>query len=312
MSTALSVANGAPSRVPVAAGPRGLQLGTLEEMWRFSQYVAKSGLAPKGMQSPEAVFVAIEMGAEIGMTAMSSIQNIAVINGRPAIWGDALLGVCKASGVFDEEAFSETISNTGEHREAICTVRRLPNGKPCTRKFSVVDAKAAQLWGKAGPWQQYPARMLQLRARAFALRDTFPDVLRGFRMAEEAQDYIDVPSVVAPPAAATSLEDLADKLAAPSQTVATVPTAEAEVVEVNDQGEVQEPFRDEPTVDEGYRIRVKEVLDELHGIADVEIAAEEIAAKAKTDAEVAIVRELEAAAIERIRGSRGPRSNPKS
>jgi hypothetical protein len=310
MSTAIAVANGAPARVPVAAGPRGLQLNTLEEMWRFSQYVAKSGLAPKGMQSPEAVFVAIEMGAEIGMTAMSSIQNIAVINGRPAIWGDALLGVCKASGVFDEEAFSETISNTGEHREAICTVRRLPNGKPCTRKFSVVDAKAAQLWGKAGPWQQYPARMLQLRARAFALRDTFPDVLRGFRMAEEAQDYIDVPSVAASPAAAASLEDLADKLAAPSQTVATVPTEEAEVIVVEE--ESQEAFDVMPDPLEGYRIRVKEVLDEMSGIADVKIAAEEIAAKAKTEAEVAIVRELEAAAIERIRGSRGPRSNPKS
>lgn len=86
---------------------------------------------------------------------------------------------------------------------------------------------------------------------------------------------------------------------------------ETEVV-TDDQGEVQEPFSDEPTVDEGYRIRVKEVLDELHGIADVEIAAEEIAAKAKSPEEVAIVRELEKAAIERIRNARGPRSNPKS
>jgi hypothetical protein len=31
--------------------------------------------------------------------------------------------------------------------------------------------------------------MLQLRARGFALRDAFPDILRGLVTAEEAQDY---------------------------------------------------------------------------------------------------------------------------
>ena len=50
------------------------------------------------------------------------------------------------------------------------------------------DAKRAGLYGKQGPWQQYPKRMLQMRARAWALRDVFPDVLRGVHVAEEAQD----------------------------------------------------------------------------------------------------------------------------
>jgi hypothetical protein len=56
-------------------------------------------------------------------------------------------------------------------------------------RFSVADAKRAGLWGKSGPWTQYPRRMLQLRARGFALRDAFPDVLKGLVTAEEAQDY---------------------------------------------------------------------------------------------------------------------------
>jgi hypothetical protein len=56
-------------------------------------------------------------------------------------------------------------------------------------QFSVADAVRAGLWGKSGPWTQYPKRMLQLRARGFALRDAFPDVLKGLVTAEEAQDY---------------------------------------------------------------------------------------------------------------------------
>ena len=46
----------------------------------------------------------------------------------------------------------------------------------------------AGLWGKQGPWKQYPKRMLQMRARGFAIRDAFPDALRGMYMAEEVQD----------------------------------------------------------------------------------------------------------------------------
>src|SRR6185295_12780043 len=50
------------------------------------------------------------------------------------------------------------------------------------------DAKTANLWGKAGPWTQYPKRMLQMRARGFGCRDCFPDLLRGIIIKEEAED----------------------------------------------------------------------------------------------------------------------------
>lgn len=50
------------------------------------------------------------------------------------------------------------------------------------------DARKAGLAGKQGPWTSYPKRMRQMRARAFALRDVFPDVLRGMPVAEELMD----------------------------------------------------------------------------------------------------------------------------
>jgi hypothetical protein len=57
-----------------------------------------------------------------------------------------------------------------------------------SRTFTDQDAEKAGLKGKPGPWTQYPKRMRQLRARAFALRDVFPDVLRGLPVAEEVMD----------------------------------------------------------------------------------------------------------------------------
>lgn len=146
--------------------------------------VASSGLAPKGMETPQAILIAVQMGAELGMPPMASLQNVAVINGRPSVWGDAMLGVCRSSGMFDEREFEEFLEGTADDAVAVCRVRRV-GGKVIERRFSLREAKVAGLAGKAGPWKTYPNRMLALRARAFALRDGFADVLRGFAIAEE-------------------------------------------------------------------------------------------------------------------------------
>jgi len=185
------------NKQPIPTGNRGLELRSLDDMWRFATAVAISKLAPKGLDNAEACFVAIQMGAELGLTPMASLQGIAVINGRPSVWGDAMLAVCRSQGIFDESAFVETLTGAGDELTACCTVRRLPRGNAVTREFSVAKAKKAGLWGKSGPWTQYPERMLQMRARAFALRDTFTDVLRGFKCAEEMYETINVESAPA-------------------------------------------------------------------------------------------------------------------
>lgn len=210
----------------IAIGSRGLQLSTLADMYRFAQYVHASRLAPKGFQTAESVLIALQMGAELGLPPMASLQNIAVINGRPSIWGDAMLGVCMASGVFDQAAFKEEIEQKAGMIVARCTVRRLPNGEPSTREFSMADAKQAKLDTKEGPWQQYPKRMLQLRARSWALRDRFADILRGFAMAEEAMDMDAISVEHSSPksrAARSSLNELVD--APPAEGAAPPPPA---------------------------------------------------------------------------------------
>lgn len=184
------------SKAPVAIGPKGIQITDLDGLWRFSQAVAKSGLAPKGIQTPEAVLIAVEMGLEVGLPPMAALQNIAVINGRPSLWGDAQLAVCRGTGELEE--FSEWYEQAGkkltrnpssftDDTTAVCRVKR--KGQEAVETgFSVSDAKSAGLWGKDGPWKSYPARMLKFRARSFALRDGFGDALRGLRAAEEVMD----------------------------------------------------------------------------------------------------------------------------
>jgi hypothetical protein len=163
----------------------------LGEAIEMAKMLSRSGMVPKSYEGkPEAILVAVQMGNEIGLPPMAALQNIAVINGRPSIWGDAMLALvashpdcCGVSETFDKASMTAT-----------CTVMRKGWADPIVRTFSVVDAKTARLWGRQGPWSDYPLRMLQQRARGFALRDAFPDALRGLISVEEAQDYQQLPS----------------------------------------------------------------------------------------------------------------------
>ena len=168
--------------------PRGLSLQSVTDAMKFSETVANSDFAPKDFRGkPASCMLAIQCGAEIGLAPLQALQSIAVVNGRPAVYGDAALAVVKASHVC--EYVIEGCDGDGDQMVATCTAQRKGYPQPTVVKFSVADAKKAGLWGKSGPWSQYPRRMLQMRARGFALRDAFPDVLKGLVTAEEAHDY---------------------------------------------------------------------------------------------------------------------------
>lgn len=167
---------------------RGLALQSFDDAYRFAQMVAKSDFAPKDFKGkPESCMLAIQHGSEVGLSPMQSLQSIAVINGRPTIWGDAALALVQSSPVC--EYVREYTEGEGDNLTAVCECKRRGYPDANVVRFSVADARKASLWGKAGPWQQYPQRMLSLRARGFALRNTFADALRGLITAEEAQDY---------------------------------------------------------------------------------------------------------------------------
>lgn len=180
--TKVSTPNSSPTYTPV------LTPATFGELVQFAQMAAKSQLVPKEYRDqPEDIMLAVQLGSEVGLRPMQALQNIAVINGRPCVWGDALPALCKASPVYED------IVETWEHQDdpdlltAVCIAKR-HGSSPVTARFSVMDAKRAGLWTKSGPWQTYPRRMLQMRARSFALRDAFPDVLKGLTSVEEALD----------------------------------------------------------------------------------------------------------------------------
>ena len=161
-----------------------LQPQNVTEAMQMAEMLSKSQMIPKNYQNkPQDTLVAMKMGSELGLHPIQALQNIAVINGKPSIYGDAMLALVQNHSAFGgiQESFDEAA------QVATCIVWR-KNGEKHTVTFSQADAKQAELWAKAGPWTQYPKRMMTFRARGFALRDQFADALAGLISREEAED----------------------------------------------------------------------------------------------------------------------------
>lgn len=171
--------------------------GDFPSVFRFSQLLAESGdMVPKAyVGNPAKISTAIFFGYEIGLLPLQALQSIAVINGKPSIYGDAALALVRGSGLLEdfeevyEGDFFDAAGKPNPNHKAVCKVTRRGAKRPTISEFSIGDAMMAGLWNKDGPWRTYPKRMLKMRARAFGLRDEFTDVLRGIGIAEEVSDY---------------------------------------------------------------------------------------------------------------------------
>lgn len=166
----------------------------LDEAWRLSMAVVKAGLVPKGYDkqrdedTASAVMIGIMKGMEVGLSPITALSSIAVINNRPSIWGDGAVALVQKSGKL--EFMKEWVTGTPFKSDwtAHCIMKRRDQSEPYERSFSYAQAEKAGLTKKPGPWMGYPERMLQVRARAFCIRDGFADVLCGLSIAEEVND----------------------------------------------------------------------------------------------------------------------------
>jgi hypothetical protein len=155
---------------------------SISEKLQMADVLSKSGLMPQSLNTPQKVFIALQMGHELNVPPMVAVNNIAAVNGRPVISADLQVAVARQHPEFG----GMDVENDAQR----CTVRVRRVSKSGTETFqatfSMDDAQRAGLLSKDN-WKKYPARMLKHRATAFALRDAFPDALAGFYTGDEIQ-----------------------------------------------------------------------------------------------------------------------------
>lgn len=172
-----------PSQRSLIERPR-----TFAEVQDLATIMASSDAVPKSYQKkPADIFVAIGMGDSLGINPFQALQGIAVINGIPAVYGDLAKALVLETPNLDY--FKEwSVQQVEKEGKGHCEIR-IKGNDPVIVEFTLEMATKAGLTSKPGPWQQYRARMLQMKARAWCMRDAAPGALKGLKIVEEVMDY---------------------------------------------------------------------------------------------------------------------------
>ena len=160
----------------ISEGPQ-----TSTQAWGLAKAVYASGLF-KAFQRPEAAFVAILAGADIGLSPMQALRGIHVIEGKPTISADAMIAIVLRSG---RAKYFRCTQSTAEG--AVYETHRNGDPEPVKHGFTMKDASAAGLSGK-GMWTKYPRNMLRARAASELARMVYPDLLLGVYTTEELRE----------------------------------------------------------------------------------------------------------------------------
>lgn len=181
---------------------------TMDEAYRMAVAVASGGMAPDSYKdhysdaraNPEKVMLGIAAAMEAGLPPLYGLRQIAIINGRPSMWGDSLMALVQGKNLLSNQVVREVGSSFDPSTPPAqwpddfgisVSLYRRNQEEPYIGTFTVADAKRSNLWMniKKKPWIEYPKRMLTMRARAFPLRDGFADALAGIAVREEVEDY---------------------------------------------------------------------------------------------------------------------------
>ena len=170
----------------IRLGERGVELKTFGDILQFSEAMFKSGLAPKGVANAQAVVVIVQTGLELGLTPMQALQGMHVINGKVGLDGELALAIIRNHPSC--EYIRCGIEGNEFSMKGVCVSKRVGDKTEFRTEFSMADAKTAGLVGKAGPWMQYPKRMLMWRAAGFHTRDYWSEVTKGLAFPDELRD----------------------------------------------------------------------------------------------------------------------------
>lgn len=174
---------------------------SIEEAVRLARYVLAGSLAPDSYNRDEGkVTLGIMAALEAGLPPLYGLRQIAIINGRPSIWGDAAMALIQKNNLLAKQEIREIgqfvdtdglpVTEWPDDYGFVVRLWRRGQDLPYEGKYTVGDAKRAKLWlnTRKAPWMEHPKRMLMIRARAFPQRDGFADALAGLAIREEIED----------------------------------------------------------------------------------------------------------------------------
>lgn len=171
---------------------------SMEDAWKVAGHLARTSFVPKGLRNDHAAVFAVAVWAsEVGVGVIQALNGVHVIDGTVSVKPEMMRSLIRRDG-----HSLVVVENTAER----CTIhgKRADTGDEGTATFTIEEARAAQLTGKA-VWRQYPADMLLARATSRLARQLFSDCVAGLSYTAD-----EVTSGTLPDEAAEAMRERAD------------------------------------------------------------------------------------------------------
>ncbi len=130
-----------------------------------------SGMFPDIRSTAQAI-VKIQAGRELGFNPIYSMTKIYIVKGRVMVAAETMGAMVKRSGRYDYKVITLT--------DTECTLDFTENGKSVyISRFTIEDAKRADLVIPGSGWYKWPRAMLMSKALSQGARIVAPDVISG-------------------------------------------------------------------------------------------------------------------------------------
>lgn len=194
---------GVPAQVAEAGAYASLeaQVKAMGDAYQLAQALCKTSMVPKQYQGrPEEGAAAILYGAELGLNAIQSLQQVIVINGKPAIEARTAAGLLIRFGcqlrTIESSPTQVTVQGT-----------RAATGADETVTWTIERAQQAGYTSNR-LYKTIPEQMLYAKAVMEVARKIAPDILSGIAYSVEelrAENYLTDPGM-APSAGADQVQ----------------------------------------------------------------------------------------------------------
>lgn len=176
-----------PNTLPAIGmgAPLTLRPKTMQEAMQLADLVARSSFCPKSFRDRDGkgnagdILIVLLQCEQLDLALLQGLSGIAVVNGKPSIWGDLGPALVLRSGL------SEYFLDDWDDATQTAIVRTKRKGKPAREfTFSWADACKAKLDQK-DTYKLFRKDMCTWRAKNRAIRTEYPDVLQGMEFAED-------------------------------------------------------------------------------------------------------------------------------
>ena len=166
---------------------------SFESAWRMATCLSRSRIVPAVFQGEQGVpnsMIALELASRLKTSIFMIMQNLYVVNGRPAFSAQFIIAAIQSFGRFSALKYKKRYDDRGNLIGCRAYATEVSSGDILEGPEITLEMARAEGWStrNGSKWKTMPELMMTYRAAAFFGRLYAPDVMMGMHQEDEIID----------------------------------------------------------------------------------------------------------------------------